>query len=119
MAVTQVYALEHYWYWTYWWLDILMHGVGGVVIGLLVTLFMTRRLWLIVALTLLVGMVWEVFEVSIGISISEPNFLFDSTVDLVMDLLGGAAAYAIIRQWERLLLRLTAAHDASPGQTSL
>ncbi len=118
MAVTQYYALEFYWYWTYWWLDIVMHITGGVVIGLLVAHYVSPRFVRIVALTLLVGVLWEVFEYVLGISRVEPNFHFDSTLDLVMDVVGACIAYGMMGLWQTSLSALTAGRDASPDQTS-
>jgi hypothetical protein len=118
MAVTQYYALALYWYWTYWWLDIAMHIAGGVVIGLLVALYVSPRFARIIALTLSVGVAWEVFEYVLGISRVEPNFHLDSTLDLVMDVVGACIAYGMMGLWQTSLSALTAERAASPDQTS-
>jgi hypothetical protein len=39
--------------------------------------------------------VWEIFEVVAEISTRERNYVFDTTIDLVMDLLGGVAGYFV------------------------
>ena len=119
MAVVQQYALEYYWYWTYWWLDIAMHLAGGVVLGLLVTTYGSRRFVFVLGGVLLIGLAWEAFEFALGLSITEPNFVSDTVVDLVMDLLGAALAYGMIHVWPTSKSALTEVRDASPDQTSL
>lgn len=118
MAVTQYYALEFYWYWTYWWLDIVMHTAGGIVIGIIVATYVSPRVLRIIGLTLLVGVLWEVFEYVLGISQAEPNFQVDSMLDLTMDTVGACLAYGMMRLWQTSQSALTAGRDASPDQTS-
>lgn len=118
MAVTQYYALALYWYWTYWWLDIVMHATGGVVIGTIVATYVSRRAVWVIVLTLVVGVLWEVFEYVLGISRVEPHFQLDSTLDLVMDIVGACIAYGMMGLWQTSLSALTAGRDASPDQTS-
>lgn len=118
MAVVQQYALQYYWYWTYWWLDIAMHVAGGVVLGLLVAIYGSQRFVLVLGGVLIIGIAWEVFEFVLGLSVTEPNFVSDTVVDLVMDLLGGSLAYGMIQLWPKSKSALTEVHDASPDQTS-
>lgn len=118
MALVQHYALIYYWYWTYWWLDIVMHTLGGVVVGLLVSTYVGRRWGTVVLGVLIVGLSWEVYEYVLGLSLSEPNFLMDSALDLLMDTIGGFIAYGMMGQWELLLSRLTGERGASQGLTS-
>jgi hypothetical protein len=66
MAVTQFLAFKYHWYWTYWWLDILMHIAGGAVVGLSTLAFISRRAAHLVGTALVVGVVWEVYELVIG-----------------------------------------------------
>lgn len=96
----------------------MMHGAGGVVIGLLVATYVSRVILMVLGLTLVVGVAWEVFELAIGISLREPNFITDSSIDLVMDLVGAAVAYGMIQLWPTSKSALTEVRDASPDQTS-
>lgn len=117
MAVVQHLALENYWYWLYWWLDIAMHTAGGLVIGLIATLFVTRWSHLILAV-LVIGVLWEVFEYVIGISLVEPNFALDTSLDLLFDVIGGLIAWGIMRLWLTFQSPSSEAPDKSPAQTS-
>lgn len=119
MAVVQQFALEYYWYWTYWWLDLVMHVAGGVVLGVLVATYGSRRFVFVLGAVLVIGLVWEVFEFALGLSIAEPNFVSDTVVDLAMDLLGAVLAYGMIHLWPKSKSALTEAPDASLDQTSL
>ena len=104
LAALHILALEFYLYWQYPWFDLPMHFLGGAVVAL--SLFaMTafgipipsafRRLVPVLAFVLFVGIAWEVWEVLADISTREQNYLFDTAVDLVMDLSGGFLGYII------------------------
>lgn len=117
MAVVQHYALLYYWYWTYPWLDTVMHFSGGVVITLIAAAYVgvTIRAVLI---TLVIGVLWEAYEFAIGLSSAEPKFVGDTVTDLAMDIVGALGAYGMMRGWETLRSRSREARDASPDQTS-
>ena len=107
-------AIMFSWYWSFWWTDVVMHFLGGLWIGLAVIWFVfvsgrTKSLadimherWvafgLAVGAALAVGLGWEVFELYYGISGAFPNepIFPDTWHDLVMDALGGVAAYLYI-----------------------
>lgn len=92
-------------YWAISWLDILMHFLGGLLIGLIVLfVFFTsekidfpkeNRLMVIIfsiSLVLVVGLLWELWELYVGIA----NLFTDSAdtiMDLVMDIIGAIFAY--------------------------
>jgi hypothetical protein len=103
-------ALESYYYWIYWWFDILMHFLGGFWVGissiwlLFVLLFVkgkpaTSKNVLLFSLlsVLLVGILWEVFEFFTWNTFDEPNFFTDTSADIFFDLIGGfvASLYSI------------------------
>lgn len=103
MAIVHVLAIELSLYWTYLWLDIPMHLLGGAVVALgmftahdLIRDFPVRLLYPIPVLlvVLMVSLGWEVFEIYAGVPI-EANFAGDTIVDLVMDMLGGIVGYII------------------------
>lgn len=116
MAVTQHYALLNYWYWTYPWLDLVMHFSGGALITLLGAAFFRLKWWILV-LTMCVGLLWEVFEYAIGVSLVQSNFLTDLVFDVGMDLVGALVAYGMMHLWLRYGSCSIVAHDASPDQT--
>jgi hypothetical protein len=94
-------------YWTITWYDIPMHFFGGVWVAL-------AALWVsempcagrlkkgvfrafpsmssILACVIAVGIAWEAYEVIFGIAdVQMAGYAFDTTLDLVMDTLGGLA----------------------------
>lgn len=103
LAVTHVIALELFLYWRFWWFDIPVHFIGGVVVALgvftlhdLRIVIPARLLQLIpvLLLVILVAMVWEVYEILIGTPI-ESDFMLDTLTDIGMGILGGLAGYRI------------------------
>lgn len=102
LLVTVMHSLAYkfFLYWTTDWYDILMHFLGGLLIGLIVISFIQRLhldeeiinkklLFVSVILAVLViGLGWELWEIFIGFT----NVLkdqVDTIIDLVMDTLGG------------------------------
>ncbi|KKU68734.1 MAG: hypothetical protein UX89_C0002G0059 [Parcubacteria group bacterium GW2011_GWA2_47_16] len=91
----------------YWWFDIPLHFLGGFCAGLISLYFYShfRRgnvigrivpgvLLAAILGTIVVGLGWEVFEYSAGITFNTVgNHALDTVKDLVMDILGGYAAY--------------------------
>lgn len=103
LAITHVLALELFLYWRYWWLDIPVHFLGGIVAGL--GLYVLRDLRVldrsfsislikVLACVFVVAVAWEVFEYSIGYPVIE-FFWSDTLIDLAMGLLGGLVAYTV------------------------
>ena len=97
LAGVHLYALPHYWYWYFPWLDVPVHFLGGLfmataVVGVLKD-FKPRTFFLIV----IAGAVgWELFELLINAE-RERNFIFDTSLDLLMDTLGIVLAYIVAR----------------------
>lgn len=93
-------------YWSVWWIDIVNHLVGGAVVSMIGVL-----LWLngkekrppkpleLLLFVLFVSIAWEVFEFSFGLmSFSEKGVKFDTSLDIVMDLLGILVARFLLRK---------------------
>jgi hypothetical protein len=105
LALVHFLAIEFYLYWTYLWLDMPMHLLGGFCVALGVSIlslfrihlpphFQTLRWYVIVVLV--VGIAWEIFEYVNGISLVEGEvFVIDTVIDLTLDVLGGVLGYAI------------------------
>lgn len=96
-------AILHFLYWFYDWFDILMHFLGGLAIAVfLIGFFVTERRALLIGgfFALVIG--WEIFEYLFGLP-RESAYVLDTIIDLVMDTLGGALAYAIAHKtlWRR------------------
>lgn len=106
-----IVALKLHLYWLTEWFDILMHLLGGFVVGLLAlylfyvsdwTEFPKHHLGSIFAMTLgsvlLVGLGWELWEVFVGFT-DAVNDQVDTFVDLVMDIIGGCVAFLYGKQY--------------------
>lgn len=101
-------ANKFYLYFAWWWFDILMHFLGGVLVGGFV-------LWLIrfevpisirhsiplfataFAAIMLVGISWEVFEYFFGIHTAQ-NYTLDTTLDLATGVVGMMSAYLLAKR---------------------
>jgi len=105
LAVIHQYALVHFLYWSYIWLDVFMHFLGGLWLGIVGLWFFyfyksfphhsTRALLIALACGLGVGIAWEVFEVVAGLPV-EKNYILDTAIDLLMDTLGAITAWIAV-----------------------
>lgn len=87
-----------YLYWTVIWFDMIMHFLGGLFVALFffsVFLFLKTKLPYMEKLVLglifsiLVGLVWEYYELIIGVTdLGELGYWPDTGMDIVMDTLG-------------------------------
>lgn len=89
-------------YWRYRWLDIPMHFLGGVWLGVLgvwywyavgsrVARTPVRAMAVACGTALLLGLVWEAYEYAVflwGGSALPSNYVGDTILDLLMDLMG-------------------------------
>jgi len=104
--VASVFSL----YWTISWLDILMHFLGGFLIALISIYGLSKIGWFeisksntfisiaaVLALTLIVGLSWELWELFAGFSDSLVD-LMDTIFDIVMDMIGAIFAYVYNRK---------------------
>ena len=81
-----------------------MHFLGGAIVALsifaIVDFGIPLPKWLstfipVLLFVLVIGVVWEVWEVVAEISTRERNYVFDTTLDIIMDLSGGALGYFV------------------------
>lgn len=97
IALLEQWALGSYLYWRYVWFDVPMHLLGGLTIGtFLVPLLGQFRPILYVLGFAVIALGWEVFEFAF-VARREANFIFDTSLDLLMDALGGALVYIVAR----------------------
>lgn len=105
-------AIANFWYWIYWWFDILTHFLGGFLIGLLLiwgyyrisdfypsVCTFTRPHVFVLPMVLLVAVAWELLEVWGGVSVHHPHFATDTAIDLVVGSVGGLAALFVLSKF--------------------
>lgn len=106
LASVHILALELSLYYVVPYLDVPMHFLGGVIVALMVSAFIAIELPLpkklgqfpyIIGAVLVVGLSWEIFEILAGIGI-EANYLTDTSLDIVMDTIGGISGYFVAKQ---------------------
>lgn len=105
-------ALVHFFYWRFWWYDVMMHFISGALIGALALwgalrfypTLSKRKLFVMAILTaIVVGLGWEVMEYVGGITHSEAGYVFDTVKDLVMDTLGSLLVCSIFMLAARVM----------------
>ncbi len=94
-------------YWYYSWFDILMHFWGGVLIALGVQAacafkFLPLKPTLTLTLLTLFGtmILWEIFERAVGL-FDPATYLFDTSKDLIVGLVGGLVGYTLIKYFKK------------------
>jgi len=89
-------ASANAWYFYFWWFDILMHFMGGLILGLLLFWIATRighrgsdrALFLkVLVVVLVIAVGWEVFEYMHDIY-GKGNYVLDTTGDIIMAVIG-------------------------------
>jgi len=110
VAGLHITALTYALYWLLPWFDLLMHFLGGFLVACIVVfvllylkhiayknLFFSGRriLFLVFTVTLFVGVMWEVFEYIFSLW-DTVNYILDTAIDLVMDLLGAVSVYFVV-----------------------
>lgn len=114
IAILHYLALKFYFYWTLEWFDIFMHFLGGLWVVLFFVWFLffskfikidikkhqNRKIFFVSILAVLVvGLLWEVFEVFASfVSVQERGYALDTSLDLMMDLIGGVLAFLYIKR---------------------
>ncbi|MBX9765133.1 hypothetical protein K2X83_00650 [Patescibacteria group bacterium] len=113
LGVLQQLAFAHFLYWKYAWYDIMMHFLGGVVVGA-VYLWIVRyelpaslkkyeSFTFVFLFSLVVGILWEIFEYFVGIDseFSRSVRIFDTALDLLMDVSGATLSYVVFSYFKR------------------
>lgn len=98
-------------YFHLWWFDVVMHGLGGIVLGATAiwihkyhmsdaTREMIRLPVFALALVIIVGVLWEYFEYIIGFSKFQTanSYFTDTMMDMAMDVAGGLAALLLFKK---------------------
>jgi len=110
IAVLQFFAFKFFFYWTFWWYDVMMHGLGGFLIGSIAAWAYAFELkyhvtfniffW-IVGGTLLIGILWEIFEYVVGFRLYDSlyqSYASDTLSDIGMDVIGSLIVYLVFRR---------------------
>lgn len=89
-------AMKFHWYFSIWYFDMPMHILGGFWLGLVFFWFFQIKdlsfinISKIILGLLLIGFLWEFFEISVDKIITEKSFsTLDSFSDICFDLVGG------------------------------
>ena len=97
LAILAQWALAEHLYWRYYWFDMLMHTIGGALVGTLAVAASLRfRPVMFIAAVAVVAVGWEFFEYAIGAQ-REANFMLDTEIDLLMGAFGALLIYSIAR----------------------
>ncbi len=104
-AVLHFIALFFHFYWTTSWFDSIVHLCGGISVGFFtlwlstsvgkqsVIRFSVENCVIILGAALFIGLLWEFFEWSFGLTfVTAPNYGVDTLSDLLMDVVGGFVA---------------------------
>ncbi|OGD68506.1 hypothetical protein A2811_02795 [Candidatus Campbellbacteria bacterium RIFCSPHIGHO2_01_FULL_34_10] len=115
-------AVNYYFYWRIWWFDIMMHFLGGLWVGLSALWFyyssgfskkggksiftkegtVNKRKMFFISLFsgILIGLGWEIFEFIIEVDFSN-NYIDDTLLDLLMDMIGAIMAFVVVSKFYR------------------
>lgn len=106
IAILHIVALEMNLYWLFSWFDILMHFLGGAWVALFLswTIFFSSFIKvkvknpfvIIVSATIVMGVLWEVFEVIIDPLFFHDKYVFDTMIDLLMDTFGAICSCVLV-----------------------
>ena len=105
LIVTAFLHLLGFWlylYWVFWWYDVVLHALGGAWVALAALWFFTyigksQPSAVTLACVIVVGVLWEIFEVLIGIP-RESNYVLDTSLDLLMDIVGALLTLFFLRR---------------------
>ena len=106
--VANLAANKFYWYSSIWYLDMIMHFLGGFWLGLAFLWFLLKEnlsfalILKIILGVLFVGILWEIFELLFNNIVAQNPFnILDTSSDLFFDISGGLCAILYI--WRKQL----------------
>ena len=94
-----------YLYWVFWWYDIVLHVFGGAwaalaMMWVFAAFGKTHAGTSLIGIVIVIGIAWELFEGLIGAP-RESKYLFDTSLDLLMDVFGALFALWIVNRRTR------------------
>lgn len=109
ILIVNFLANKFHWYFSVWYLDMIMHFLGGFWVGLLalyifpLTEKSSHIIWKVLSFVFIVGIGWEIFEMIVNDVIAKNPFdLLDTSSDIFFDLAGGA--FAVFYFLRRILI---------------
>lgn len=99
LLTLHLYGMQNHLYLSYWYYDLITHFIGGAGIALSV-LYIVKNPKNIISITIIAGMLWEVFEVYYNITgwpTTSPQYRIDTSIDLIMDTLGAVVVWIWIK----------------------
>lgn len=100
-------AVKFSWFWTYKWLDIPFHFVGGGFIswlGFIIIAIYRKNTYIPWILALVIpfglGFIWEVIEFYGKSAVLIPEYRLDVAKDLLMNMVGGLSVYIL---WDKVV----------------
>ena len=111
ILVVNFLSNKFYWYYSVWYLDMIMHFLGGFWVGLLAIYlfppkdyaFDVKTILKILLFVLLIGVGWEIFEILVNDVLARNPFnTLDTLSDIFFDLSGGA--FAILYFLKRIIM---------------
>lgn len=97
ILILHLFGMYEHLYISYWYYDIILHILGGVGIALS-ALFILKNPRYIILITIVAGILWELFEAYYGITgapVGSYSHKIDTVKDLVDDTLGALVVYLI------------------------
>jgi len=105
--ITNFFANKFYWYASIRYFDMVMHFLGGLWVGLALLWLLFKENFSFVLIfkillgVLVVGVLWEIFEILVNSTIAQNPFdVLDTASDLFFDFGGGLCA--ILYLWKKL-----------------
>ena len=102
VVILHIVGLSLEFYWRLGWYDRIVHTLSGITVVLTLFSFSAVRRFSnklpiffleVFFAALLVGLLWEVFELQAGITfIGDHGYMFDTTWDIICDVIGGILA---------------------------
>ena len=107
IGIFHYFAIKYSWYWTYRWIDIPVHLVGGFWVSLTalwvalrvkhidsILGYKKKALLVMLASVLIVAILWEIFELVFKItSLHSVGYWQDSLSDIFNSFVGGVVAF--------------------------
>lgn len=97
-------ALRANLYWTTAWADVIMHSIGGALLGTVFTYLLSFKYKLesislkqIIGFAFIVGIIWELFELYTGQTFYyDKGYIIDTLGDIFFDIFGAYLAHLFL-----------------------